>query len=114
MSIRKSLICLGVAGTIALATSAAFAQGGYPGYPGMGGGGYPGSMGGYPGGMSGYPGAASGMNGTAGSSETVTTTTATTPTGTLPKGGGDPLSVIAAGSMLLSAGFAVRRRARGR
>ena len=114
MTIRKSLISLTVAGALALAGTAAFAQypgmgGGYPG--GMGGGGYPGGMGGgYPGGM----GGAAGAPGTAAGSETVTTTTTSAaPVGTIPKAGGDPLTITAAGSLLLSAGYAVRRRFRG-
>lgn len=98
MTLRRNLVGLGIAAGIALTSSMAFAQ-----YPG---GGAPG--GGYPGGApGGYPGGAAAPPTTTMTS--MTTDTSTTP-GKLPKTGGDPLTLTAAGSMLLTAGYAVRRR----
>ncbi|MDQ2733117.1 MAG: hypothetical protein M3Y56_15800 [Armatimonadota bacterium] len=95
MTLRRNLVGLGIAAGMALTTSLAFAQA--PGYPGGGG-----APGGYPGGAGGAPPA------------TVQTTTmatdSTTTPARLPKAGGDPLMLTAAGSMLLTAGYAVRRR----
>jgi LPXTG-motif cell wall-anchored protein len=119
MSLRKRMIGLGIAAGIAAAAVPALAQmpAGYPGmgggggYPGMagGGGGYPGMAGGArPGGaFGGAPGAGQ-QNGTV----TTSSTTTTQAPGTLPKTGGDPLSVAAAGSMLLTGGYALRRKFR--
>jgi LPXTG-motif cell wall-anchored protein len=111
---KKNLISLGVAASLVFAATPLFAQGssGYPGggYPG---GGYPGGGGGYPGGGGGYPGAGAYPGGGGASTQVVTTTDTTTePTGTLPKTGGDPLSVMAAGSLLMTLGYGVRRKFR--
>lgn len=109
MKVRKSLIGLGIAGSLAFTAAAAFAQmpGGYPGM--MGGGGYPGMSGGYPG----MPGAAGAQAGMGAPGATVTTDTTTTSTPGMPKTGGDPLTLSAAGSLLLSGGLALKRKFRG-
>ena len=108
MKVRKSLVGLGIAGSLALTAAAAFAQ--MPGgYPGMGGGGYPGMGGGYPG-MPG--GAAAGAPAADANGGTVTTSSVTTTSPDMPKTGGDPLTLSAAGSLLLSGGYAIRRKFR--